>query len=119
MPVLTMNKFFQGVVCAIFAVVLNGCGGPSVPPPSDADIKALAQKQVEVLVAAVQSNPNSSDASAAQLVESLQSYVSEYGNAFQPLLTEAEALAKLQASNAPKDQISEQAGKLESAAKAL
>lgn len=97
----------------------TGCGGPSAPPPSDAQKSEVAQKTVEEFIASAKKNPKAAPQNLSILMESLEAYANEYEGPYVELRDAAQELATLYQNSADKGKISTQLEVLQQKSAAL
>lgn len=103
----------------LFSSVLTGCGAPSAPPPTETQKSEVAKKSVDEFIVAAKKSPKTAAEQLAILMESLESYASEYQGPYIELRDAAKELLSLYQSSAAKDKIDAQLEVLQQKANAL
>ncbi|MCR9230768.1 MAG: hypothetical protein NXI29_07120 [bacterium] len=104
----------------LFTVSLTGCGGPpSTPPPSDTEKSEMVQKSIDEFIASAKKQPKAAAQNLSILMESLESYATEFEGPYIEVRDEAKKLQELYQSSAAKDKIAAQLEVLKQKASSL
>ena len=93
-------EFSKRLICCsvlfLFTTALVGCGSaPSAPPPSETSKSEMAQKSIEDFIASAKKTPKDAAQELTILMESLDTYATEYEGSYVALRDSAKELLSL------------------------
>lgn len=114
-----MHKRIAAIGWGLLLVFSLGCNSDSAPPPAEAEIGQQAKAQINQFVEQARTQPKTAPERLSILMESLQSYASQYEGPYVELHATAQELHAMYQRSAGADEIKQQLDKLSQQAAAL